>query len=182
MYADDCSTFRVEIHIEESWIDKFLSEKQLIIPINDKTNLSNLKVNVLSGTLHLQADIVEKEGSTIDIITQLRWNTENQYLNIEDLKIKANSKNLLLKGAGWFAQHFLNAKLDKKIEEQANMLLSTQLDKIKKEPVIIPMPKAGKATVDVRNITIQEMIFVDHGIRVIAMIEGFWKLNLVSSE
>jgi len=178
IYPDDCSTVRVEIHIEESWIDKFLSEQQLIIPINEKINLRNLKINLLPGILNIQADIVDKEGSSIDITSQPKWNPDNQHLSIENLKIKAKSKNLLLKGAGWFAQHFLNAKLDQKIEEEVNILHAKQLEKLKKDPVIIPIPKAGNAIVEVRNIIIHELIFVEHGIKVIASIEGLWKVNL----
>ena len=178
IYTDDCSTVRVEINIEESWIDKFLSEQQLIIPINDKINLRNLKINLLPGSLNIQADIVDKEGSSIEITSEPKWNPENQHLSIENLKFKAKSKNLLLKGASWFAQHFLNSKLDQKIEEQVNILHSKQLERIKKDPVIIPIPKAGQAIVEVRNIIIHELIFVEHGIRVTASIEGLWKLNL----
>jgi len=175
---NDCSSIQVEILIEESWIDRFLVEQQVIIPINDKTHLTNLKINLDSGMLNLQADFEEKEGSSIEITSRPMWDPLQQYLHIEDLKIQTKSKNLLFKSKGWFAQHFLNAKLDKKIEEQANLLYSKQLEKIKKDPVNLPIPKAGNVMVAVTNITIHELIFIDHGIKVKASIEGLWKLNL----
>lgn len=178
----DCFSIQLEILIEESWIDQFLSEQQLIIPINDRMHLSNLKINLDTGKLNIQADIEEKEGSSIDMSSRPIWEASSQTLHIADLKLRTKSNNLLLKGASWFAQHFLNAKLDKKIEEQVNLLYSNHMEKMRKNPLNIPIPKAGRATVEVANITIHELEFIEHAIRVNATIDACWKLRLTIHE
>jgi len=178
----DCSALQVEILIDESWIDRFLAERQIAIPIDEKTHLTNLRINLAGGLLNVQADITEKEGSSVELSVRPWWDASNQVLNIEDLNINTKSKNILVKSAGWFTQHFLNSRLDKKIEEKANGLFKTQIEKIKAGPVNFPIPKAGNAQVSVKEITVNELIFVDHAIRVKATIDGYWKLNLMISE
>ena len=179
---EECSSVQVEILIEETWLERLLLDQEVVIPVSDKIHLINLKINLTSGMLNIVADILEREGSTLEITSRPVWDPAQQYLHIEDLKIKTKSNNLLLKSAGWFAQQFMGEKLDKKIEVQANHLYSKQLEKIKKDPVHFPIPKAGNATVAVTNITIHELIFIEHAIRVKAAIEGYWKMNLVNRE
>jgi hypothetical protein len=178
----DCSCIQVEILIEESWINRFLEEQQVIIPVTENIHLQKLKISLDGEVLHLQAEFRENENSSILLNFRPVWNPDKQNLQIENLKLQTKSSNLLLKTKGWFAQLFLNAKLDKKIEEQANLLYSVQLEKIKKDPVNIPIPKAGNATVTVTNITVLRLVFEDQLIRVNAMIEGFWKLKLSTGE
>ncbi|MFZ1677220.1 MAG: DUF4403 family protein [Saprospiraceae bacterium] len=176
----DCSALRVEILIEESWINGFLNDKQILIPIDDKIHLANLKISLEGGLLNLNADIEENEGSSIEVSSHPVWDPLRQYLQIEDVKFQTKSKNLILKSKGWLARLFLDGKLDKKIEEKANLLFSDQLAKIKKNPTLFPIPNTGNASVLVTDITIQELIFLDQAIRVKATIEGYWKLNLIN--
>ena len=171
-----CSSVQVEVRIEESWINKFLSERGIVIPINEKIHLSGLKIDMKDNILTVEADISEKEGSSIEIVSRPVWDVANQSVHIEDFKLETKSKNLLVKSAGWFTQLF--SKVDTKIEEQMNHLLAAQLEKIKKDPVHFPIPKSGQALVDVTNITVQEMVILDHAIGVTATIEGIWKLHL----
>jgi hypothetical protein len=178
----DCSCIQVEILIRESWINWFLEEKQVNIPVNDNIHLHKMKISLNSEFLNLQTDIRENENSSISLSFRPIWNPESQNLQIEDLKLQTKSKNLLLKSKAWFAQHFLNSKLDKQIEEQANLLYAGQLKKLKQEPVNIPIPKTGNAIVSISNIRILHLVFEDQLIRVHAMIEGFWKLELSASE
>lgn len=178
----ECSALRVEIVIEESWINSFLDEKQIIIPIDDKIHLTNLKIGLEGGLLNLNADIMENEGSSLEVTSHPVWDSLRQYLQIGDVKFQTKSKNLILKSKGWLARLFLDGKLDKKIEEKANQLLSDQLAKIKKDPTLFPIPNTGNASVLVTNITLQELIFMDQAITLKATIEGFWKLNLTKSE
>ncbi|MBK9981565.1 MAG: hypothetical protein IPP15_03930 [Saprospiraceae bacterium] len=49
----DGSALRVEILIEESWINSFLDEKQIIVPIDDNIHLTNLKMSLEGGLLNL---------------------------------------------------------------------------------------------------------------------------------
>ncbi|MGB3079657.1 MAG: DUF4403 family protein [Saprospiraceae bacterium] len=176
----DGSALRVEILIEESWINSFLDEKQIIVPIDDNIHLTNLKMSLEGGLLNLNGDIQENEGSSIEVASHPLWDPVRQYLQIEDVKFQTKSKNLILKSKGWLARLFLDGKLDKKIEEKANQLFSEQLAKIKKDPTLFPIPNTGNASVLVTDITIQEIIFIDHSIRVKATIEGYWKLNLTN--
>ena len=168
----------MQILIEETWIDRLLEEQQAEIPINDKYTLTNLRINLSLGKLNFKADLKGKKESCVDLTSRPIWNSTSQSLQIEDWKIKTSSKNITLKTASWFARNFLNTKIDRKIEEVVNLLYSRQLEKIKKDPVSIPIPKAGNAEVSVSNITIHELIFIDHSIKVKATIEGYWKLEL----
>ncbi len=179
---DEYSTNRVEILIEESWINRLLGGLEANLPVGDKIHLVNPKITLDSGVLNLQVDILENEGSSIEITWHPVWDPAQQYLHIEDFKFQIISKNLLLKSKGWFAQLFLNARLDKKIEERANLLLYNQLQKIKKEPVRFPISKGGHAEVFVSNISVQELIFQKKSINVKATIEGIWKVDLYVRE
>ncbi len=178
----DCSALHVQIHIEESWINRFLDEKHIIIPIDDNIHLINLKIRLEGGLLNLNADIQENEGSSIEITSHPVWDPLRQYLQIEDVKFQTKSKNLILKSKGWLARLFLDGKLNKKIEQKVNQLLSDQLAKIKKDPTLFPIPNTGNASVHVTNITLQELIFIDQAISLKAKIEGFLKLNLTNGE
>ena len=90
-----------------------------------------------------------------------------------------NSKNFLMKTAGWLASNVLNSTLDKKIEEQANKLFKRQLEKLKTEPLAIPIPKGGTANVKVENITIDHLLFIEHAMEVKASIDAYWKFHLL---
>lgn len=180
--SPDCSALQVEILIEESWINRFIDEKQIIIPVDDNIHLINLKIRLEGGLLNLNADIQENEGSSIEVTSHPVWDPLRQYLQIEDVKFQTKSKNLILKSKGWLARLFLDGKLDRKIEEKANQLFSDQLAKIKKDPTLFPIPNTGKASVLVTNITLQELKFINQAITLKATIEGFWKLNLTNGE
>lgn len=174
----DCSSMQVEIILEQAWIEQFLSQKNLVIALDEKNHLSNLQLSIQAELLVLEADIVEKEGSSLELSARPVWDANQQLLLIDDVKLQTNSKNVWVKSAGWFAQIFLNSRIDKKIEDEANLIYRTQLDKIKKEPVIFPIPKAGTGEVAVSSITIHELSFLDKAILVRATIDGFWKLKL----
>ncbi|MEP6647472.1 MAG: DUF4403 family protein [Saprospiraceae bacterium] len=174
----DCSSIQVEIILEEAWIHQFLSRKNIVIALDEKNHLSNLQLSIQTELLILEADILEKEGSSIELAARPVWDASQQLLLIEDVKLQTNSKNIWVKSAGWFAQIFLNSRIDKKIEDEANLIYRTQLEKIKKDPVIFPIPKAGKGEVDVSSITILELKFLNKAILVRAKIDGFWKLEL----
>ena len=110
------------------------------------------------------------------------WDPLRQYLRIQDFKFETKSKNVLLKSKSLFAQLFLTSKLDKKIEEKMNQLYQEQLEKLKKKPVTIPIPKTGNAEVSVSNIVVHKLIVNKQSIHVKATIEGFWKLKLFVHE
>jgi hypothetical protein len=178
----DCSCLQLEVLVTEPWIDRFIAHHQIIIPVSDKYHLVNLKVDLGAGKLTMLADIREKEGSSIRITCLPKWDEEQQQILLEEIKIDTVSKNILLKGAGWFANAFMGAKIDKKIELATGQLYAQQMQTILKEGMHFPIPKGGSVKVKVRSITITEMKFVDHSIKVKAMIDGYWNLNLTGEE
>jgi hypothetical protein len=179
----DCSCLQVEVLVSESWIDHFLRKQQLIVPVSEQYHLSNLKIDLAEGKLTIQADIVEKKGSAVRLTCLPKWEVEHQRLFLEELELKLISKNILLKSAGWFAKIFMGGKIDKKIEKTTNQLYTSQMEKILEDGLEVKIPDGSSVNVAVRSIAISEMIFVDHSIKVKAMIDGLWKLKLlVSSE
>lgn len=174
----DCSCLQIEVSVEESWIDHFLGKQELIIPVSEKYNLCNLKIDIGKGKLSLQAEIKEKEGSAISITCLPKWEVSRQRILLEELEVKTSSKNILVKSAGWFAKTFMGTKIDKKIEEATNQLYAKQLQIMLSDGIAIPFPKGGNASVRVRSMIINEMIFADHCIKVKAMIDGYWHLHL----
>lgn len=175
----DCSCLQIEVKVEESWVDQFLDKNELVVPVSEQYSLRNLKINLEDGKLTLQADIKEKEGSAISITCLPKWDVAHQRILLEELEIKTHSKNILLKSAGWFAKTFMGAKIDKKIEEATNQLYAKQMQTILSEGVTIPFPHGGNASVQVRSVTINEMIFLNQSIKVKAMIDGYWQLQLL---
>lgn len=174
----DCSCLQVEVMVHESWIDRFITNHPLVIPVSDKYHLVNLKADLEEGTLKMQADIQEKQGSSVIITCKPFWNVEQQQMQLTDLEIDTVSKNILLKSAGWFANIFMGAKIDKRIEEATSRLYALQMETILRDGIPIPIPNSGNATVLVRSITISEMNFQHQGIKVKALIDGYWKLEL----
>jgi hypothetical protein len=169
----------VEIQIEETWIDRFLWERQLVIPVSEQYSLTNLRVTLGQGVLQLKADLKEKPGTSVEVSASPRWDQESQLLLIENFQLDTTSKNLLLSAAGWFAQHFLQGKLDKKLEEQSNRLLKEQLEKLKSKPMEIPIPKGGNAHVMVEDIKVKELVITNHTIRIKAMLDASLKGHLM---
>ena len=174
----DCSCLQVEVMVHESWIDRFMANHALVIPVGEKYHLVNLKADLEDRKLTMVADIQEKKGSSISITCTPVWNVDQQQIQLMDLKIDTLSKNILLKSAGWFAKTFMGAKIDKQIEEATSRLYALQMEKILRDGISIPIPNAGSANVLVRSVTIIEMIFLHQGIKVKAMIDGYWKLEL----
>lgn len=164
----DGSAIYVELLIDEKWIDKIINEHQVEIPVNEKITLSNLRVQIGVGILNILGDL--KEESTINVTAQPKWDEEKQEIRISDLKLKTDTNNVLLKSAGIFAQIFLNAKIDKKLEEEANRMYKNQLEKFKSKPVEVPIPKGGIAKVLISDITIHSLEFLDQAIRIKATV------------
>lgn len=176
----DCSCLQLEVHVDASWIDQILSRHQLNIRVSEQYSLTNLKIDLGDGKLALHADIKEKEGSAVKVTCQPIWDVENQIILLEEIDIKLVSKNILLKSAGWFATTFMGAKIDKKIEQSVNQLYHQQLNTIIDEGIRIPIKNGGSASVQVRSIIISEMTFLDHNIKVRAMVDGMWTLELAA--
>ncbi|HUR31540.1 MAG TPA: DUF4403 family protein [Saprospiraceae bacterium] len=178
----DCSSIQVEILLDESWLDKMLDEHNMDIPINEKIVLNNLQVNLQEGRLNVLADLKDKDGSGIEVTTRPVWDAAAQRITINDLKLKTDTKNVFLKSAGLFANVFLNSTIDRKLEDQANLMYTKQLEKLKSKPVEIPLPKGGTATIQISGITIHALDFISQAIRVKATIDSYWNLHLTASD
>lgn len=174
----DCSCLQVEVEVTQHWIDHMMGVHQLSIPVSDKYHLVNLKLELAGGTLAMQADILEKKGSSVRIICLPKWDADGQRLVLEELNIDTRGKNILLKSAGWFAKTFMGARIDKKIEAATDHLYKLQMENILRDGIHIPIPGTGYAGVLVKSISISEMIFIDHKIKVKALIDGYWKIAL----
>ncbi len=177
--SQDCSSLKIEILIEESWIDNYLSNLKVVIPINEQYSLTNLKINLGVGTLNFTANLQDKESSSVEINSRPEWDATNQRILITDLKLKTDSNNLFLKSAGWFAQTFMGSKIDRKIEEQANIMLQKQFEKLKEKPIEIPVPKGGVAKIMISSLHIDELLFVYQGIEVMATVNTYLKVHLL---
>ena len=72
----------------------------------------------------------------------------------------------------------MSAKIDKQIEEATSRLYALQMETILRDGITIPIPNSGTAKVLVRSISITEMTFQHNLIKVKALIDGHWKLEL----
>ena len=168
--------------MDESWINPFLQKQNLIIPVTKKYNLVNPGIELANGKCTLQAEIREKENTAIRLTCIPIWDVGHQRIAFSEIEINLLSKNILLKSAGWFAKTFMSSKIDKKIEEAANDFYTQQIQKAIDEGIRVPIQKDGSATVLVKSITINEMIFADQQVIVKAMVEGHWKLSLLNEK
>lgn len=150
----------------------------MVIPINEQYSLSNLKVTLGVDTLNLKASIKEKEGTTIEVTSRPSFDPVAQRIVISDLKLNTDTDNFLLKSVGWIAQTFLTGKIDKKLEEQANTMYMKQLEKLKEKPIEVKIPQGGTAKIMLNNITIHELVFLEHAIGVTATIHSHFKVHL----
>ncbi len=175
----DISSVQMEIRIDELWINRSLSERALTIPINEQIQLTNLSVAIQPSVLGIHADLKDKDGSSVAVAARPVWDALLQHLRIEDLHVDTLSKNIFLKGAGWFAEKFLTGKVDTKIEEQVNRLLKEQVTKFISGPVNIPIPKMGHVKTMISSVTIHELTLVQGAVIAKLTIDGKYMIDLV---
>ena len=174
----NCTSVKLDITIDESCIDNMLTELQMDIPINEQYTLTNLKVNLEEGKIVFAAGLKEKPGTTVIVTTSPEWDESTQRIIFRDLNFKTDSNNLLLKSAGWLAQTFLQSRIDRKLEDQANVMFGKQIAKLKEKPLKIPLPKGGHAQVMIAELLIHQLIFAPQTVDVTATILGSWRLHL----
>ncbi|MDQ3015474.1 MAG: DUF4403 family protein [Bacteroidota bacterium] len=167
----------IQVRIEEDWINKFLAERFETIRINEQYQLKNVQVHLSPGLLNILGDIIGKEGTFAVEVTP-SWDPDVQQLKIENLQLSTKSKNLFLKSAGWFAQNFLNSRLDAKIEEQANKQYAIQVNKLKSTPLNFPIPIGGTAQINLADITIHEITLIEKAVIITGMIDATLNVEL----
>lgn len=174
----NCSSVKLDITIDESCIDNMLTELRMDIPINEQYTLTNLKINFDEGKILFAADVKDKPGTSVLVTARPEWDEAAQRITLQDLNFKTDSSNILLKSAGWLAQTFLQTKIDRKLEDQANRMFQKQIAKLKEKPLKIPVPKGGYAQVMISELVIHQLLFAPQTIEVTATILGSWKLHL----
>lgn len=174
----DCTSIRLDITIDEICIDNMLTELQLDIPINEQYTLTNLKVNLEEGKIVFAAGLKEKPGTSVIVTSSPEWDESSQRITFRDLNLKTDSNNLLLKSAGWLAQTFLQTKIDRKLEDQANSMFRKQIAKLKEKPMKIPIPNGGYAQVIISELVIHQLNFAPQTVEVTATILGSWRVHL----
>ena len=175
----DRSSVKIEIRIDELWINRSLAERSLTIPINEQIQLTNLSIAIQPSVLGIHAELKDKEGSSVAVAARPVWDAQLQHLRIEDLHVDTSSKNIFLKGAGWFAEKFLTGKVDSKIEEQVNRLLKEQLTRFTSGPVNLPIPKMGHVRTMLSSVTIHELTLVQGAVIAKLTIDGHYMIDLV---
>ncbi len=155
------SVLKVDLTIQEHWLNTLLDKQKMVIPVNDQYSLKNISVELTDGKVSLKAEIVEKPNSFILLDCLPIWNTYEQRFYIQEIEIKTDSKNLLIKSAGWIANTFMGAKLDEKIEAAANELFALKKKQLIQNGLPIPLPD-GKGQADVQSLFIEDMKFYTH--------------------
>jgi hypothetical protein len=173
----DSSAIRIELRITAEWINALLKEQAITIPLNDQYSLSNLKMELSEGKVSVEADIREKDNSSIRLDCVPVWHAKDQLFSVRDIELKTDTNNLLIKSAGWFANTFMSAKLDQKIAQALNTMFSVKKQELIMDGLDIPIPD-GKGHVGLQSIKIKSLQFTSSGIAVNAIIDGKLKLVL----
>lgn len=173
----ESSSLKIDVQIAGSWLNTFLKKQDITIPITDQYSLHMLKIELGDGKVSVEADIKEKENSSIKLDCVPIWNTYDQQFFIQNIELKTDTKNLLIKSAGWIANTFMGTKLDKKIEGALNQMFIIKKQEFIAEGVPLPLPD-GKGMVKVKSLFIDDMKFKKEGIAVMATLEGTLSLQL----
>ena len=180
-YQGETSALTLDIQITALWLNAKLSEKEIAIPINDQYTLTNLRMELEEGKISVEADVREKENSSIKLDCLPIWNTYEQRFILQEIDLKTDSRNVIIKSAGWIANTFLGAKLDKKIEEGLNQFLAMKLEEMVKNGIPLPLPE-GNGMAIVKSVFIDDMKFNPGSVAIKATINGFLSLRLGEAE
>ena len=148
------------------------------LPIAQYPNITKPRISVNTNYVGASADIVEKKGTSIRLTCLPGFDVSKQQIILKELEIQLVSRNILLKGAGWFARTFMGARLDKKVEEAVNTLYREHVKKLIKEGLHMKVPDGGVASVIVHSLTIDSLTFREKSISILVVIHGLWKLHL----
>lgn len=175
------SVLKVDLVLREHWLNAMLEEQKLVIPVNEQYSLKNISVELADGKVSLKAEIMEKPDSYIVLDCQPIWNTYEQRFYIKEIEIKTDSKNLLVKSAGWIANTFMGAKLDEKIEAAVNKMFELKKEQLIKNGFPIPLPD-GKGQAAVESLFIEDMKFHTNRIAAKVSVGGQLYIHLGSED
>lgn len=172
----DLSTIRTTIQLSDDWVNQFLSTQKMIVPLSKKHHVTEMRFQWLHERMKFEGEITEKPGSWIDLQCRPVWHSNKQSLEIHEVKLQVRSKNILVKGAGWFSRTFMQSKIDRKIETAVNQLYHHAISKLYEKPISISVLQGGRLTGQVTSLRIHELQFVDSHLNVNLTVEG--RLNL----
>jgi len=175
---EDRSGMLVEFSIGEAWINQFLTKQELVVPLTKKYNLARWSIHIELDRVIAQADILEKKGSRVMVNCHPVWNSEHQHISLEDIQIEMASKNILVKGAGWFAKTLMAAKLSRKAEQAINQLFQKQIADLLEKGLQIPVMVDGRAHFKFSDVQIKEWKFRPQEVMVKVVVNGQGNLQL----
>lgn len=174
----ESSTIKFQVQLTEAWIQKLADQKDFTISLNEQYQLHHFRVQLTSGQIHVDAEVVNKPDSFVELSFQPLWMVDEQQIQLENLDIKTKSKNLLLKSAGWVASKFLGEKIDRKIEEKVNQMFTESLQKLLSKPSTIPIKGHGEVRLQPKDIKILEIHLEEGQARLIIQVIGHLQVDL----
>lgn len=175
---EDRSGMLVEFSIGEAWINRFLANRELVVPLTKKYNLTRWSVHMELDKVFAQADILEKKGSRVMVNCHPVWDSTLQHIVLEDIQIEMVSKNILVKSAGWFAKTLMAAKLSRKAEQAINQLFQKQIADLLAQGLKIPVMGEGLAHFQFSEVMIKEWKFRPEEVVVKVVVNGQGNLKL----
>lgn len=176
-HGTNSSSMNIAVNITELWLNEFLRKQEVTIPLNDQYSLNNLKIELGEDKVSVEADIKEKENSSIKLDCVPIWQADEQQFIIQDIELKTDTNNLLIKSAGWFANTFMGSKLDTKIAKALNAVFASKREEFISSGLAIPIPD-GKGFVKVQSIKLVDLRFETSEIAVNALLEGKLVISL----
>ena len=173
------STIRTTIQLSDDWINHFLSAQKIVVPLSKKHHLTDMRFQWMPERMKFIGEISEKPGSWIDLQCRPVWHSQKQSLEIQEVKLQIRSKNILVKGAGWFSRTFMQSKIDRKSETAVNQLYHQAISKLYEQPLSISVLQGGRLAGQVTSMRIHEMQFTDRHLNVNLTVEGRLHLQFV---
>jgi hypothetical protein len=133
-----------------------------MVTLTEQYQLHHFLVKLQPGQIDVEAEIVDKPGSWIEVSCAPLWMVDEQRIELENLEIHTKSKNLLVKSAGWVASKFMGEKIDRKIEEKVNQLFNDYLQKLLAQPFLIPIKGHGQVAIKPADLKIVQ-VNIDEG-------------------
>ncbi len=159
---DRISVIRTQLHVSSSWINQQLAERNIQIPLSKKHHLTAICFGFYPGQINMQGDIVEKAGSIVELMFSPIWDADAQTMKLNDLRIRVRSKNILVKGAGWFTKTFLHSRMDKKVEQAVNQQYRQMILALKEKPLSFPLIPGSQLQGHLHSLTLHSLKVEDN--------------------
>jgi len=175
---NESSTINFQVHLTQDWIQKLADEKDMQVTLTEQYQLHHFIVKLQPGRIDLEAEIVDKPGSWIQVSCAPLWMVDEQRIALENLEIHTQSKNLLVKTAGWVASKILGEKIDRKIEEKVNQMFHDYLQKLLSQPFLIPIKGHGQVEIKPDDLKILQIIIEEGNAGILVQVVGKLNINL----